>query len=298
MTYLMVKKNDFCRVETTVAGKSFVTPRGWDDLSEMIKEYEEDDIAVNEALIGQYLQDDVVAKNFAVYYDLYKKYKSDYRIEEILNGNVDQEIKNRLADAPFDERLSLIGLLLTAINGGIAAVNEREEVIRCYFKRLQAVKAAVARKETVAAAIGLEQDVVTKTLAASERSFAATEKDRRLSRRVLAKLTESRNEAQKVTGDEKSRFAALKENFDRDVASLTAAVNTEKNRLDHLFAFAESVFGDGKEMLILVTELTANRETVHFISRYGCDAYFAHNKELLFYEREKEIDDAIAELEL
>ena len=47
-------------------------------------------------------------------------------------------------------------------------------------------------------------------------------------------------------------------------------------------------------MLILVTELTINCNAARFISRYGCKEYFAHNKELLFYERQKEI---IAELD-
>ena len=51
-------------------------------------------------------------------------------------------------------------------------------------------------------------------------------------------------------------------------------------------------------MLILVTELTINYYTAHFISRYGCKEYFAHNKQLLFYERQKEIITELEKLEL
>ena len=36
----------------------------------------------------------------------------------------------------------------------------------------------------------------------------------------------------------------------------------------------------------------------HFISRYGCKEYFNHNKELLFYERQKEIITELEKLEL
>ena len=64
--------------------------------------------------------------------------------------------------------------------------------------------------------------------------------------------------------------------------------------LSHLFAFCEEVFGEGQEMVILVTELTINPYASRFLSRYGSEAYFRHNKELLFYERQKEL---IAELE-
>ncbi len=62
-----------------------------------------------------------------------------------------------------------------------------------------------------------------------------------------------------------------------------------------MFKFSEEVFLEGQEMLILVTELTINPYSAHFISRYGCKEYFAHNKELLFYERQQEI---IQELEV
>ena len=51
-------------------------------------------------------------------------------------------------------------------------------------------------------------------------------------------------------------------------------------------------------MVILVTELTISYYGARFISRYGCKEYFAHNKELLFYERQKEIITELENLEL
>ena len=58
----------------------------------------------------------------------------------------------------------------------------------------------------------------------------------------------------------------------------------------------EDVFGDGQEMLILVTELTVNYYSAQFINRHGCDKYFAHNKSLMFYERQKELINEIEQL--
>ena len=46
----------------------------------MIKLYEEHNIKVDLLLIQQYLQNETVAKEFAVYYDLYNKYRSDYQV--------------------------------------------------------------------------------------------------------------------------------------------------------------------------------------------------------------------------
>ena len=65
-----------------------------------------------------------------------------------------------------------------------------------------------------------------------------------------------------------------------------------------MFLFIEDVFGSGQEMLVVVTELTVNYYSAKFISRYGCDAYFAHNQELLFYERQQEIISQLESLEL
>jgi 16S rRNA (cytosine967-C5)-methyltransferase len=98
-TYLDVKKDHFYKIETTVDGKSFVTARSWSDLSDMIKLYEKNNIIVDEKLIAQYLQNHKIAKDFAVYYDLFNKYKSDYQVDTILAGKVGEDIKDRAKKA-------------------------------------------------------------------------------------------------------------------------------------------------------------------------------------------------------
>ena len=40
LSYLGVKPGNFCRVEADVDGKRFVTPRGWEDLSQFLQVYE------------------------------------------------------------------------------------------------------------------------------------------------------------------------------------------------------------------------------------------------------------------
>lgn len=137
LTFLEIKKNFFYVVETTVDRKSFVTARGWEDLSEMIKLYEKNDITVDLKLVSQYLQNPKVAKEFAVYYDLYNKYKSDYQIETILNGDAPDSIKKRALDAKFDERLSLLGLLIDTIDADLRSVVETDTAIIEYLRVLK-----------------------------------------------------------------------------------------------------------------------------------------------------------------
>ena len=56
LSYLNVRPQNFCQIETTVDGKRFVTARGWEDLSTILKVYEDMDLPVEEGLIYQYLQ--------------------------------------------------------------------------------------------------------------------------------------------------------------------------------------------------------------------------------------------------
>ena len=86
----------------------------------------------------------------------------------------------------------------------------------------------------------------------------------------------------------------LKKFFELQVKALKSQAEKTGNALSNVFQFCEEVFGEGQEILILVTELTINYYDARFISRYGCKEYFEHNMELLFYERQIEL---IAELD-
>ena len=90
-------------------------------------------------------------------------------------------------------------------------------------------------------------------------------------------------------------FKIAKDLYDRRITALKEQASNAGQKISNAFDFCEDVFADGQEILIFVTELTANYYCAKFISHYGCDKYFKHNKELLFYERRKEI---IQELEL
>ncbi len=99
-----------------------MTARGWDDLSRILRQYEKHNITVNQNVVGQYLQDEKIARDFAIYYDLYQKYKSDYQVREILAGTADPSLVKRARNAKFDERYSLLGLLLDGLGQDAANV--------------------------------------------------------------------------------------------------------------------------------------------------------------------------------
>ena len=140
ITYLEIKKDDFYSIETTVDGKRFVTARGWVDLSDMIKLFEKNSFKADETLVIQYLQDPQIAKKFAVYYDLFQKYKSDYQINTILNGTASKEIVNRAENAKFDERLSLLGLIFDALSNNTRSIVSTEAMMRILMGTIKKLK--------------------------------------------------------------------------------------------------------------------------------------------------------------
>lgn len=115
ISYLQLRKNNFYRIETDVDGLRYVTARGWEDLSALMQIYEELDIPVTEEVVREYLRLPDVAEDFSAYYDLYRKYRDDYGIREILQGNAQAAVYERLLRAGFDERVAVVNLLLDAL---------------------------------------------------------------------------------------------------------------------------------------------------------------------------------------
>ena len=111
-----------------MAGKSFVTARGWDDLSRIIKLFEKKGKTVDCALIEQFIQNDEIAERFAQYYVLFSKYRSDYQVGAILDGQAPEEIRQRAGNARPDERFALVRLMIDALDSSIEPAMEEERV--------------------------------------------------------------------------------------------------------------------------------------------------------------------------
>ncbi|MDE7114408.1 MAG: AAA family ATPase, partial [Acetatifactor sp.] len=130
VNFLDLKKEYFYRIEMTAAGRSYVTARGWEDLSQMLYLYEEEQLAAEESLVAQYIRNPRIVREFTAYYDLYNKYKKDYRINEILEGRAPVQAIAKAKEAAFDERLSLLGMLLDRVQADMNAVMEQAAFLK------------------------------------------------------------------------------------------------------------------------------------------------------------------------
>lgn len=298
LTYLELKKADFYIVESAVEGKQFVTARGWDDLSQMIKLYEMNGLQVDQKLIGQYIQHPRIARDFAVYYDLFRKYKSDYQVDKILAGKAPQEILRRAAGARFDERLSLIGMLLDGAGDCVRSAMQAGRVVKSLMTVLVSLKGKMLKTDRTPAEHMEElTDEKRKQLAAGKKSGALSREEQG-DVRALIRIMEEEDRLLAGAESAADAMAVLQKDFTARTAGMKKAVSDASSALSNMFRFCEQAFEEGQEILILVRELTINPVTSAFINKYGCQEYFKHNKDLLVYDRQQEIDKELADLKL
>ena len=132
LSYLELRPNNFYRVESDVDGMHFVTARGWEDLSYLLKSYEELHLSVNETVIYEFIHHKETAMDAAAYIALFYKYQDNYGIPDILSGNIRPQIFARISHAAFDERLSVTNLLSDGLmNYFVRAYIEKERTDFC-----------------------------------------------------------------------------------------------------------------------------------------------------------------------
>lgn len=323
LNYLDLKKEHFYVMEMTTAGRSYVTARGWEDLSEILKLYEEEELKVEESLVEQYVRNPKVVKEFTAYYDLYNKYKRDYRIEDILSGNPSVNALARAKEAPFDERLSLLGMLLDKVQSEMKEIMETAgylQDLRTPLKALQdKVQSGDLTVEGLAKMLRQQAEGRKKILWNLQTAGALSEEDKRKHRRVARFLEEREKElylgeyrtdaasgdverageeTQQKNGDILAAFAGVKAKYNGEVEHMKKETARMGARLSALFAFAEQAFDGGNEMLILVTELTVGKHSSAYIATFGCEEYRKHNSELMLTERQSELQSRITALGL
>ena len=335
ISYLDLKKEHFYCMEMTVKGRMFVTARGWEDLAEILTLYEEEQLTVDETLVGQYLRNEKIVKEFTAYYDLYNKYKKDYRIEEILSGKPSVHAIARAKEAAFDERLSLLGMLLDRVKADMRDVMEEAAFLSDLKNPLKGIGAMIQEGQSEDASAGqpgnasagqseeasagqsgdasagrviaqLEKQAQgrKKLLENLQSANSLSDSDRKKHRRVIRFLEERRREllvGESTTGAEAYGF--LKEKYSALVAKMKQETARVQDELHALFVFAEEAFAgsggvSGNEMLILVTELTVDSAGAGFIATFGSPDYKRHNEELMLSERSDDIRAQISELKL
>lgn len=297
LSYLELRPKNFYRVEADVDGLQFVTARGWEDLSNLMDVYEELGIPVDEEIIHEFLRHEDVAEDVSAYFDLYKKYQDDYGIAEILEGKVKPSVYVRIDQAAFDERLSVVNLLLDGVSNVFYQIQREREITDAWYDFLkeyrQKLKNSLQAKgifETILAEKTAsdeqneKQQFVSK--AQSDRARSLNEKLKECAKKIAAEET--------INIEETALFALAKEPFDAQCEKLQSLENQGIETLEHAFTFMEQAFSDGQEMVVFVTELTITPEIAVFLSEHRIERYETYKNQLLIGTKRAEILSEIA----
>ena len=297
LSYLELRPKNFYRVEADVDGLQFVTARGWEDLSNLMDVYEELGIPVDEEIIHEFLRHEDVAEDVSAYFDLYKKYQDDYGIAEILEGKVKPSVYARIDQAAFDERLSVVNLLLDGVSNVFYQIQREREITDAWYDFLkeyrQKLKNSLQAKgifETILAEKTAsdeqneKQQFVSK--AQSDRARSLNEKLKECAKKIVAGET--------INIEETALFALAKEPFDAQCEKLQSLENQGIETLEHAFTFMEQAFSDGQEMVVFVTELTITPEIAVFLSEHRIERYETYKNQLLIGTKRAEILSEIA----
>ena len=297
LSYLELRPKNFYRVEADVDGLQFVTARGWEDLSNLIDVYEELGIPVDEEIIHEFLRHEDVAEDVSAYFDLYKKYQDDYGIAEILEGKVKPSVYARIDQAAFDERLSVVNLLLDGVSNVFYQIQREREITDAWYDFLKEYR---QKLKNSLQAKGIFETILAEKTASDEQN----EKQQFVSK-TRSELARSLNEklkecAKKIAAgetdniEETALFALAKAPFDAQCEKLQSLENQGIETLEHAFTFMEQAFSDGQEMVIFVTELTITPEIAVFLSEHRIERYETYKDQLLIGTKRAEILAEIA----
>ena len=314
ISYLGIKRQNFCQIETTVDGKRFATPRGWEDLSELLLVYEKLGRKADREVVGQYIQFPGISKDFANYLELYYKYQNDYQVDRILAGEINEALCDKVSRAAFDEKLSVVGLLLSRLGSSLRALRTTELTMEQVMGRLKDFRqelfgegemslGAESSREPVRS--GREKfpqntpggpaerfarlvATVEEELAGRKAAGLISRREERIAKKVLVDLENYGKGLwdQDFTAAEpawewlRGQFAMASDRYEQQKTDC-------QEMLEHAFDFMEAAFGDSQEMVIFVTELNSNEYCIHLLKEYQCDRYYQYNKRLLFDEQEQ-----------
>lgn len=267
LSYLELHPNNFYRVETDVDGMNFVTARGWEDLSSLLKVYEAGELAVTEDVIGEFIHHPDIAEDVYAYLEIYRKYNEDYGVSDILSGNVKKSVYKRVFDADFDERITVVNLLLSGLTVVFSDVVRERKMVQLWYEFLKEYRKSQRSPEEQHALYNSAVEQFSKNMEILKEGSLILPKEYYIRQDVL----------RHIKGD----FDTVMDGFTEESEKLSTMEDAAGEKLNHAFDFVEDVFSDGQEMLVFVTELTITPEISSFLAENECEKFDIYNEKLM-----------------
>ena len=310
ISYLSTKKERFYAVENTVDGKFFVTARGWEDLSRLLQSYEKLGIEINEELVGEFLQKEETARDFAGFYQMYMKYGEDYEIPAILSGELSgeklKEKQKMAADSAFEERFAVVNLIQGALRETAieyehvdSQLEAMHELLLHLGDHVRKISQDEKKMHPLAAGVPALEDFAQEqenSLQIKIKMELLSVREQKIQETALRRLREYILTAKKEHARfSESGYRKICKFFEAEVMHREELIQKFQKELQNAFSFIYESFGQEQEMLLFVTGITADDQMTSFIAENGCRAYFEYSQMLLYNKEEKDLQKACLE---
>ncbi len=269
-SYLDVKKSDFYCIQNTTEGKSFVTARGWEDLSRIIWVFERKNIDIDISLIHQYLQSTTVAEDFADYYETYQNLGKTFSTKDIINGKFNNDLSLKLKASSVSEKLGLINLLC----------NEASNILKIAVEHNKATRkfAEIVKENSV---IPMNKSEAIEFLRVTSEAYKFSESDNDVYSKestehkkeksdVFKRIEEAKKALELSQDDTRTCISALLKN---DIDKLKEDVDIARISLTNISDFLYNTFGISPELSIFISDITINRYSSVFLMIFGCKRF-------------------------
>lgn len=274
LAYLELNPEHFYCVEPHAHGRSFVTARGWEDLSETLCSYERLGFPVEESLFGEFLQHPQIAASFGAFFRLFSACREQLDVTAVLSG-ASAEAAPALRALRFDGRLAAVEFLLHTLTRELAQWRADAALTQSLESFLAALQAEAEPLATARGNLARRERAVQIRKECGALSAEEEAAERRFSACVHARL------------DGAQELSALTEEKNVRAAELEKRGQTIAAHLENAMRFVRETFGAGQELLVFLTQLDTLPEARRFLQHSA--AYAELCEEILPEQMTKEL---------
>ena len=183
----------------------------------------------------------------------------------IVEGQYGKETVDKLRYASFDERLSVVSMLIGKLSGRFRDRYIEDRVVTLLYEYLLRYKECMELEAVLQE--GLEK---YEKLRKAEQ---LTRVEDGIWRKVLGTLEQYEQLQKKEQLSGEKAFARIKELFGKETQLREQQIEETLGALENVFDFMEEAFGDSQEMVAFVTELNTNYYSVQLLKDNDCERY-------------------------
>lgn len=302
ISYLSSKTQNFYYIEEARGDRDFVTARGWDDLSVLLKAYEEENIPVTLPVIREYIHSDRIASDFAAYYRMFTGYKKEYTPQLVLQGTLEQEKMLRqqqlLSEALPDEQYSILQMFLSELHRLFGSYEESGNLQKRKKEVYLQIRSLADRQKELDAVPLLVRFIeqFDSALKVKDEHQIISEADRKREEAVSRFYADCMYEfkGQRVTDIEEA-MNVLNEKLEAADSEQEKEAHLLVSMVDRALIFLEESVGEGEMMGYFMTSLSQNPSAARFLGNYTCDRFLKHLDLMASVDEEAELRRQIEE---